>query len=78
MTIPKTTQAYAVNTLLNTLINSKFYGAVTVKFEDGNVVHVKIEKNLKMETIINDFDGSIKKIMSDTGIYRAKISGDNV
>jgi len=76
MSISKTKQAYAINTLLNTLVKSQFYGAVTVKFEDGNVVHVKVEKNLKIETIIEDFDESIKKIMSKDGIYGIEINSN--
>jgi hypothetical protein len=33
--------------LLQRLQAERFFGAVTVKFEAGRVVHIKLEKNIK-------------------------------
>jgi len=33
------------------LADAKFWGAVTIKFEDGQVVHIRKEENIKPETL---------------------------
>jgi len=33
---------------IKNLILNKFYGKITISFENGKIVHVKEEKNLKL------------------------------
>ena len=77
MSTIKTKQALLVNSLINTLIHSDFYGAVTFKFEKGNIVHIKEEINLKIESLENDFKGTVKSILMNQGIHEVSVSGEN-
>jgi hypothetical protein len=37
--------------LLRRLQQERFFGSVTVKFEAGRVVHIKLEKNIKPDDL---------------------------
>lgn len=35
-------------TIIEELMGRKFYGSITLKFEDGKVVHIKKEESIKI------------------------------
>ncbi len=39
------------NNFVNFLIDKGYWGELTVKFEEGNIVHMKLNKGLKIENL---------------------------
>jgi hypothetical protein len=51
MPINKFDQMAKAQTLIQSLVNSNFYGELNVKFEHGNIVHLRQITNLKIELL---------------------------
>lgn len=65
MPAPKHKQIDAVVTMIATLVNSDFWGELVIKFESGNVVHIKKSESIKINKA-----GGVRNVTTTRGSGR--------
>ncbi len=54
---------------VSNLVAQRFWGFLTLKFEDGKLVHLRREENLKPATIQNLLDKNEKETSNESNQY---------
>jgi len=64
-TLGKDRQEATAHTIISTLIASDFWGEVQFKFEKGNVVHIRVIRNTKIDDEANKLVGKLNAIVAN-------------
>ena len=57
MTLPRTLQVRTASTMIGTLSQSGFFGELVLKFEAGNIVHIRQITNAKIDDVTARLEG---------------------
>jgi hypothetical protein len=64
---PKAIQIQTATAMISTLVHSGFYGELQIKFESGQIVHIREVQNRK----IDDVAGTFKLWSQDNAAFAA-------